>query len=887
MDSSPGSQMPSPQPRATTAQPRRHALPVATRLRLLAVAISAAPMVTFAQNPVLQPDGHGSDVRVSLDGNTTYIDQSSARAIVNWESFSVGAGHAAEFRVDGIGAADAAILNRVTGSLPSQIDGTLTAQGRVYLINPNGVIIGSTGIVNAHSFIASTLDIQDDDFLNATTNTFGGDSVAAISNLGTINASGGDVVLIARQIVNKGTITAADGGVLLGAGDEVEYLLASSANPRLLVRSTADVEETAGRIEHAGTLSGQHVELAAAVGNLYAQAIRVDGAVHATATAERDGRIYLTSDTGGIDLRSATLADDGAIHIQTKGDLTATAATVQAAEVVLTHSSIDLSDAAVAAGQLTLHDALGRTRVDNAGNAIDRLLIVREEESAGALSINGGSGDLLVDFSDLGGNGYSLDGDLTLRSEGDLTLSEAFAVRVFGTATLTAVDGIIDNQSTTATPFGSDVSAVRFYAARPGVTRLLRPDEEQWEVGHPDDPLSDVHTVFYYSERQSLPQPEPEPEPQPEPEPEPQPEPSPSPGPTPPDPQQTADTVDATQRATAVSAQQLQIPPPAFLPPTSNGSGAGPLPSGNRPGSMVIGTSGAPLMFPIYPQQALALTPESSYQSPISPEELSAFLQNASPAVISALLSNKEEIDRENTALQNSRKPIPEPGGTSPTETRERATADMLEQLLRSLSDDQKEVIAQLMQEIVDRQSKPAGTKPFNLDTPVSGLDPSAGVDPTRQQLINEKQQMAQQARAKEEAAAQQLKQKQNELITKLQQAQQDLKQQNEEAQRRATEAAQERFLADLSETERQAFQARVRGERQPVQQERSNAPDTIRPTDERHFPMPVQQAAQQAMLQQQQQRGEKQPADSHRATSNNLPNIQAILVPVNAGSKP
>ena len=88
------------------------------------------------------------------------VSQSSATGIVNWSSFSVGQGNQVQFN-NGSGAT----LNRVTGNVPSSINGLVSATGSVYLVNPAGVVVGPTGVVKTGgSFVASTLDVKDADF---------------------------------------------------------------------------------------------------------------------------------------------------------------------------------------------------------------------------------------------------------------------------------------------------------------------------------------------------------------------------------------------------------------------------------------------------------------------------------------------------------------------------------------------------------------------------------------------------------------------------------------------------------------------------------------------------------------------------------------------------
>jgi filamentous hemagglutinin family protein len=85
------------------------------------------------------------------------IHQASQNAIINWQDFSIGKGELV--RIHQIGS-DAALLNRVTGFNPSQLLGELQAEGRVYLINPHGVVVGRDARIDVGSFIATTSQIE-------------------------------------------------------------------------------------------------------------------------------------------------------------------------------------------------------------------------------------------------------------------------------------------------------------------------------------------------------------------------------------------------------------------------------------------------------------------------------------------------------------------------------------------------------------------------------------------------------------------------------------------------------------------------------------------------------------------------------------------------------
>ena len=89
------------------------------------------------------------------------IDQSSNKLAINWQSFDIGAGKRVTFNQPG---SEAIALNRVVGSDGSKIMGQLDANGRVFLVNPNGVLFGSGAQVQVGGLVASTLDIDPQDF---------------------------------------------------------------------------------------------------------------------------------------------------------------------------------------------------------------------------------------------------------------------------------------------------------------------------------------------------------------------------------------------------------------------------------------------------------------------------------------------------------------------------------------------------------------------------------------------------------------------------------------------------------------------------------------------------------------------------------------------------
>src|ERR1700730_7297647 len=160
---------------------------------LAATCLIGASQVGYAASTVL-PSGFsvaGGAGTVSVPNPTTrVIHQTTDKAIFNWSSFSISSGAGVAFQQPGSGSI---ALNRVRGRGASQIDGSLTANGQVWLVNPNGVFFGAGSQINVGGLLATTADIRNQDFL-AGNYSFSGATGAAIVNRGEIRtASGGPV----------------------------------------------------------------------------------------------------------------------------------------------------------------------------------------------------------------------------------------------------------------------------------------------------------------------------------------------------------------------------------------------------------------------------------------------------------------------------------------------------------------------------------------------------------------------------------------------------------------------------------------------------------------------------------------------------------------------
>jgi filamentous hemagglutinin family protein len=144
------------------------------------------------------------------------INQSSQNAAISWQNFGVNTGEAVTFKQP---SSSSITLNRVVGTAPSAILGKLSANGRVFVVNPNGILFGKSAQVNVGGLVASTQGITDANFA-AGAYKFAGTSSNAVLNQGAITASnGGYVALLGAHVTNTGVIVAKMGSVTLAGGD--------------------------------------------------------------------------------------------------------------------------------------------------------------------------------------------------------------------------------------------------------------------------------------------------------------------------------------------------------------------------------------------------------------------------------------------------------------------------------------------------------------------------------------------------------------------------------------------------------------------------------------------------------------------------------------------
>jgi filamentous hemagglutinin family protein len=359
--------------------------------------------------------GSGS---IARSGANLSIAQSSANGIIDWSSFSIGAGRTVSFD-NGSGAT----LNRVTGNELSVLNGKLTGTGSVYLINPQGVLVGPNGVVTTGGrFVASTLDVDNSAFIAGTPFTLNGTSNGVVVNLGKISSSGSDVFLVANKAVaNLGTIKAPNGTTELATGTAV-LLQDSSSGQQVFVQAGSG-----GQTLNAGTVRAAQISLQSMDGNVYALAGR-HSVLRATGTATRDGHIWLVADGGTVNAQDAkikaTNADGSGGTVDTSGN------------------ALDVDGAKVDAAQWNLSApvfTISATTADTLGRNLSHGTSV----SVNTTGANGTTGDIDVQ-GDISWNGAA---SLALNAFHSISLAPTTTIanRGSGDLTLRADATAIDN----------------------------------------------------------------------------------------------------------------------------------------------------------------------------------------------------------------------------------------------------------------------------------------------------------------------------------------------------------------------------------------------------------------------------------------------------------
>jgi mucin-19 len=350
-------------------------------------------------------------VTVATKGSQMTVTESTSDAIVNWGSFNIGSSAGVTFKQPN---SSAVVLNRTLSADPSQIYGDLTSNGIIFLVNPQGVIVGPGAEVNVGGLVASSLNITDQNFLAGHYSFTDSGSAGSVGNAGAINVTpGGFAALIGGRVANTGTISAKLGSVALASGSAVTLdfddagLLKVGINQATLDALVAN----SGAIVADG---GRIILTAKSANDLLGTVVNNTGILQSETLGVRNGQVWL--------LAADALPNTGANGAAANAD-----AVQGAAGGVASSGLIDVSGRGGSAGEATLAgstvEVSGTIKAgDTTGNA-GRVLINSTDsstlESTSEIDVSsGGAAGKLVAWSDgsttasgtIDGRGVGLDG---------------------------------------------------------------------------------------------------------------------------------------------------------------------------------------------------------------------------------------------------------------------------------------------------------------------------------------------------------------------------------------------------------------------------------------------------------------------------------------------
>ncbi len=300
------------------------------RPKLIALSVAACFSFSAAQSQANPTGGTVSSGSASFasSGNTLTVTN-SANAIINWQSFSIGVNEITRFLQT---SGSSAVLNRVVGAngvIPqSVIDGVLSSNGRVFLLNSSGIVIGAGARIDVAGFVASSLNLSDQDFLSGRLRFTDTPGAGTVSNAGVIDTTsggaGGRVFLVGPDVQNSGVIRSPQGEIVLAAGKSVELVYENS--PFVTVHLVADAEQALN--------VGQLISDSGRIG-MFGALVRQGGVAEANSAvvgANGDIRLVATKDLT-LDAGSRTTANGpsgGNVLLQAEGGTNLISGTVEA-----------------------------------------------------------------------------------------------------------------------------------------------------------------------------------------------------------------------------------------------------------------------------------------------------------------------------------------------------------------------------------------------------------------------------------------------------------------------------------------------------------------------------------------------------------------------------
>jgi filamentous hemagglutinin family protein len=245
------------------------------------------------------------DIDISTNGNNMNINQGTNKAIIDWRGFDIAKNERVDFYQPN---ANSITLNRITGGDISHINGQLNANGKLFLVNSNGIVFGKNSQVNVSGLLATTSQITNSDFNTGNYKFSNTNSNSQIINNGNISIKdAGFASLVAPSVQNNGLINARLGKVTIGSADAFTLDLYGDG----LIKFDISKQVESGFVGNSGKIiaNGGIVTLSTdSVVNAVEEVINTSGVIEAKTAQLKDGVIILSGGKSGKVLVSGDLS---------------------------------------------------------------------------------------------------------------------------------------------------------------------------------------------------------------------------------------------------------------------------------------------------------------------------------------------------------------------------------------------------------------------------------------------------------------------------------------------------------------------------------------------------------------------------------------------------
>ncbi|MDD5681245.1 MAG: filamentous hemagglutinin N-terminal domain-containing protein, partial [Candidatus Omnitrophica bacterium] len=462
-------------------------------------------------------------VSIETPDSFTMNITASDKAIINFSSFNIGQNETVNFIQPN---ASASVLSRVTGSDASVIAGTLSANGILFLINPNGINFTPTANVNVNTLVASTLDIANNNFINGNYELMKNlnNDYAKILNEGRI--LGTHIALIGSAVENRGIIIATAGTIHLASGDKtvVAFDARGFINIEITEATSGMVIDAEGNtvkdaVANSGTLQAHQVFMSAKTAHdIFENAVNNTGIVKATKLVSEGGVIRVRAE-GNIQASGTMEAEEGTVEIEAsesvyvKEELIFTrTASIKAGEEINIQAPVTNTDGSIS---LYAPNILGNNNMVKSGLSVNLLFTTAENITLNTPKIelyrrsdtlyieNITDNDPYINILGEGVNvNYLKTADVTLKTDGMLNVNPGVIISA-PTLTLTAnqfgTNGnpiVVDTDNLNIRKTTGDINIVESTGIGTSILILGPPDESFGSILYNEDANISIYALL-------------------------------------------------------------------------------------------------------------------------------------------------------------------------------------------------------------------------------------------------------------------------------------------------------------------------------------------------------------------------------------------------------